>query len=163
MESEAKEAAWYLWKQSFKPAPLPFEGRHFIEVAMDNRDGGAYLAIASLLHAYDIKLDESQTDISLSSLKFVIKARMLVDITPADILVMRLTLEIRPDAVNRLGVINLKVGIEEVLVEWGENLSSEHGIPFEVKSAWDGNVIHFNYRIKGAGKVIRLAMDGELF
>ncbi len=163
METEAQEAAWYLWKQSFKPAPLPFKGQHFIEVVMDNRDGGAYLAVASLLHAFGIKLDEDQTDISLSSLKFVTESRMLVDIAPEDILVLRLSIEIRPDAVNRLGVINFKVGITELIVGWGEMLTTEYALPFEGESSWDENVMHFNYRVKGATKVMQIAMEGKLF
>ncbi len=163
METEAQEAAWYLWKQSFKPAPLPFRGQHFIEVVMDNRDGGAYLAVASLLHAFDIKLDKDQTDISLSSLKFVTESRMLVDITPEDVLVLRLSIEVRPDAVNRLGVINFKVGITELIVGWGEMLTTEYALPFEGESSWDENVMHFDYRVKGATKVMELAMEGKLF
>ncbi len=163
MEPEAQEAAWYLWKQSFKPAAIPFQGAHFIEVVMDNRDGGAYLAVASILHAFDIVLDEGETDISLSSLKFVTKARMSIDVAPPDFLVFRLAIEIRPDAVNRLGVINLKVGIDELLTGWGETLLAEHEIPFEGKSDWDENVMLFHYRLKGASKALRLAIDGELF
>lgn len=162
MEPQAQEAAYYLWKQSFKPA-IPLQGTHFIEVVMDNRDGGAYLAVASILHAFDIDLDESETDISLSSLKFVTKARMYVDLTPSDILLCRLAIEIRPDAVNRLGVINLKVGIDELMTEWGETLSNEHGLTLEGKSEWNDNVILFNYRLKGAGKALQLALNGDLF
>ncbi len=163
MEAEAQEAAWYLWKQSVKPGAIPFQGAHFIEVVMDNRDGGAYLAVASILHAFDIVLDESETDISLSSLKFVIKARLSIDVTPTDLLVFRLTIEVRPEAVNRLGVINLKVGIDELLAEVSKTLLKEHEIAFEGESAWNENVMIFRYRLKGASKALRLAMDGELF
>ncbi len=163
MEPEAQEAAWYLWNQSFKPAPIPFQGTHFIEIAMYNMDGGAYLAIASLLQAFDITLDKSQTDISLSSLKFVTKAHMSVDVTPTDMLRCRLAIEVRPDAVNRLGVINLKVGIDGLLTQWGEGLSDGDGIALEGKSEWKDNVMVFNYRLKGAGKALQLALNGELF
>ena len=163
MEPEAQEAAWYLWNQSFKPSAIPFQGAHFIEVVMDNRDGGAYLAVASILHAFDIDLDEGETDISLSSLKFVTKARMSIDVTPTDLLLFRLAIEVRPDAVNRLGVINLKVGIEELLAEWSERLFTEHEIVLEGKNEWNENVMLFQYRLKGASKALRLAIDGELF
>ena len=163
MEAEAQEAAYYLWKQSFKPADIPFQGAHFIEVVMDNRDGGAYLAVASILHAFDINLDESETDISLSSLKFVIMARMYLDVTPTDLLLFQLAIEVRPDAVNRLGVINLKVGIDELLTEWGETLRTEHGITLDGKSDWNENVMLFHYRLNSASKALRLAIDGELF
>lgn len=163
MEPEAQEAAWYLWNQSFKPAPIPFQGTHFIEIHMYNIDGGAYLAVASILRAFDISLDKSQTDISLSSLKFVTNARMYIDVTPTDLLLCRLAIEVRPDAVNRLGVINLKVGIDELLTEWGDTLSNEHGIALDGKSEWKDNVMLFNYRLKGAGKALQLALDGELF
>ena len=163
MELEAQEAAWFLWSQKFKPTSMPFQGTHFIEVVMDNRDGGAYLAVASILQAFDISLDKSQTDISLSSLKFVTKARMYVDITPADLLLCHLAIEVRPDTVNRLGVINLKVGIDELMSQWGETLSKEHGLTLEGKSSWNDNVMLFNYRLKSAGKALQLALNGELF
>ena len=151
-----------MWKQSFKPAAIPFQGAHFIEVVMDNRDGGAYLAVASILHAFDIDLNESETDISLSSLKFVTKARMSIDVTPTDLLLFRLAIEVRPDAVNRLGVINLKVGIEELFTQWSETLLTEHEITVEGKSDWNENVMLFHYRLNGASKALRLAIDGEL-
>ena len=112
MEPEAHEAAWYLWKQSFKPAPLRLEGGHFIEVVMDNRDGGAYLSVASILHAFDIKPNEAETDISLSSLKFVTQSRMHADILNDGSLTMYLSITIKPEAptgsVRRSGSIDYR-------------------------------------------------------
>lgn len=162
MEPEAEEAAWFLWKQSFKAAAVPVEGGHFIEIVMDNRDGGAYLAVASLLQAFEIELDATETDISLSSLKFVLKARMHVDLTPGDTLLLSFTIEVRPDAVNRLGVINLKVGIDELFALWGETLKREHDITLVGESEWEGNVMEFRYRIGNARKMIQLAINREL-
>ena len=88
---------------------------------------------------------------------------MSIDVTPPDLLLFRLAIEVRPDAVNRLGVINLKVGIEELLAEWSERLFTEHEIVLEGKNEWNENVMLFQYRLKGASKALRLAIDGELF
>ena len=162
MEPEAQEAAWFLWNQSFKAAPVPVEGGHFIEIVMDNRDGGAYLAVASLLQAFDIEMDKTQTDISLSSLKFILKARMHVDVTSGDTLMLSFTIVVRPEAVNRLGVINLKVGIDELFTRWGETLASKHDITLVGQSEWEENVMEFRYRISDARKMIRLAINREL-
>ena len=163
MEPEAQEAAYYLWNQSFKPTPLEPAGGHLLEVIADNRDGGAYLAVASLLHAYDINLDEKETDISLSSLKFVLKGHLTADIVSADALVVRFTIDVRPDAIDRLGVINLKVGIDELFNEWGARLARDHGITLAGGSRWNDTVMEFTYRLNHPVDVIRLAFKGELF
>lgn len=131
MEREAREAAWYYWKQTLKPKPLTIEGGHLFEAVFDNRDGDAYLAIASLLHTFDIDLDEKETDISLSSLQFVLKARLTADLVPEDALHIHMRIDIKPEAIDRLGVINLKAGIEELFYKLSERLYRDHGFELQ--------------------------------
>lgn len=162
MEPEAEDAFWYTWNQSFRPPPLSLEGDHFIEILMDNRKGQAYLVAASLLLAYDIDLDAQEQDISLSSLQFVEVARTTVDFHPPDRFSMRLVLDIQPDAVERLGVINLKVAIEDGFEEWGHRWR-KHGIEFTGESRWRDTAIVYDYDLKPALKFLELAIDGQLF
>jgi len=162
MEDEAQETAWYLWKQSFKPAPMPVEGGHLVEVVMDNRDGGAYLAVASLLHALDMEPDPVETDISLSSLKFVTESHLFADVLQHGELRTILSIEIKPEAVKRLGVLNLKGGIDELMQAWAERLQERHEIGLTGSSRWDDNVMVFEYHFDSFDKVWRAALAGEL-
>ena len=58
MDPEANEHAWVHWNHSRTLAPLPFRGGHLIELIMDNRSGGAYAVLVTLLAEYDIKNEE---------------------------------------------------------------------------------------------------------
>lgn len=161
-DPEAEEAYWYTWNQSLTPPPLQIEGGHVAELLMDNRNGQAYVVAASLLRAYDIDLDSQQHDISLSSLQFVEIARMTLDFAPPDVFLLNLDLDIRPDATERLGVINLKVAIEDGFNNLGERWKRQ-GIDFSGETRWDGTTIVYRYRLEPALKATQLALRGELF
>ncbi len=162
MEPEAREAVWYSWNQSLKRSPLELEGGHAFEIVADNRSGGAYLAVASLLEAFDYELNEDEQKISLSSLKFVVEARASIDLLDNGAAAIALSLEIAPEAVERVGVVNLKVGIDEGFQTWTADLDDTHGIALTGASAWKENVIEWRYRLERAADVARLAIEGKL-
>ena len=162
MEPEAREAVWYSWNQSFERTPLELDGGHAFEILADNRSGGAYLAVASLLEAFDYELNEDEQKISLSSLKFVVQARASVDLLDDGAAMIVLSLEIAPEAVERVGIVNLKVGIDEGFDTWTANLDEQHGIDLTGASAWKDNVIEWRYTLDRAADVARLAIEGNL-
>jgi len=162
MEPDAEDAFWYTWNQSFRPPPLALENGHFVEVVLDNRRGAAYLAFASLLAAFDIELDAKYQDISLSSLQFVEAVRLTIDPTPSGALGIRMTMAIAPDAIDRLGVVNMKVGIEDAFAELGARLDRQ-GLTLRGAGEWTDTGIVYEYRLDDAKKAIRLGMRGDLF
>ncbi len=159
---EAEEAFFYTWNQSMPLAPVEFEGGHLLEVVFDNRQGLAFLAVASLLEAYNIQLGQNETDISLSSLQFVREARLTADLSSSDTLHLRFVLDILPEEVDKLGVINLKVGLDDVFKEYAERWERQHGLKLEGDSSWDGPRIIYEYRLASATKAFHLLVTGEL-
>lgn len=159
---EAEDAFWYTWNQTIEPAPLVLEGGHLFEAIFDNRQGHAFLIVASLLETYDIELGAEETDISLSSLQFVHAARLSVDLAPGDSLRIRFTLEIMPEHIEKLGVVNLKVGLDDVFAEYSERWKQDHGLRLEGHSAWDGTRVVYDYRLSSAREAFHLLVLGEL-
>lgn len=159
---EAEEAFFYTWNQSMTLAPLQFEGSHLLEAVFDNRQGLAFLAVASLLEAYNIQLGQNETDISLSSLQFVREARLTVDLSSSDTFRIRFVLEILPEEIDKLGVINLKVGLDDVFKEYGDRWQRLHGLKLDGQSSWDGPRIVYEYRLSSAAKAFHLLVNGEL-
>jgi hypothetical protein len=131
-------------------------------MVMDNRRGHAFLVVASMLEAFDIHLDAEKTDISLSSLQFVREARLTADLTRSDSLRIRFVLEILPDDIEKLGVVNLKVGIDELFEEIGTRWRRDHGLRLEGESAWDGTRIVYEYRLSSARKAFHLLVTDQL-
>ncbi|MCH7959728.1 MAG: hypothetical protein IID08_06340 [Candidatus Hydrogenedentes bacterium] len=163
MEAEAKEAAWYVWKHGFEPRPLPLEGNHLIEVVFDNRDGGAYLAVASLLNAYGFNLDEEEEDIGLTSLQFVRSARLEIDFVADDAVAIRFSLDVVPGTRNRMAVVNMKVGLDRVFTEAGERAQERHDLTLSGDSEWKGDTLEFDYRLRPADRFIEQILGGEFF
>ena len=163
MEAEAKEAAWYVWKHGIQPRPLPLEGNHLVEIVFDNRDGGAYLAVASLLHAYGFNLDEEEEDIGLTSLQFVRNARVTVDLVSDDTVAIRFTLDVVPGTRHRIAVINMKVGLGKVFDRAVERAWDRHGLTLSGDSEWKGDTLEFDYRLRPADRFIERVLDGKFF
>jgi hypothetical protein len=159
---EAEEAFWYTWSQSIKQSPPEFEGGHLLEAVFDNRQGHAFLIVASLLDAYEIELGAEETDISLSSLQFVREARLTADLAPPDSIRFRFVLDILPEHIEKLGVVNLKVGLDDVIKEHSDRWQREHGLKLEGQSAWDGTTIVYDYRLSSARQAFHLLVRGEL-
>jgi hypothetical protein len=161
-DPDAEQSFGYMWDASLSPAPLSAEGGHFIEAVFDNRRGHSYLIFASFLRAYNIDLAENQHEISLSSLQFVREARFTADFAAPDAFRMRLVLDIVPEAIERLGVVNLKVGIEESLSDLAQRWREDFGLELRGEARWEANQIIYEYQLKSARKVLRLARDGKL-
>ncbi len=159
---DAEEAFWYTWNQTIQPAPPALEGGHLLEAVFDNRQGHAFLIVASILEAYDIDLGAQEADISLSSLQFVREARLIADLAPSDSIRIRFVLDILPEHIEKLGVVNLKVGLDDVFKEYAERWRRDHGLKLEGQSAWDGTTIVYDYRLSSAKRAFHLLVRGEL-
>lgn len=162
MEPEAEDAYWYTWNQSVTPPRIALEGGHFVEVLLDNRRGAAYLVFASLIDAFDVDLDAKYQDISLSSLQFVETVHLTIDPTPTGALGVRIRFAIVPEAIDRLGVVNMKVAIEDAMKELMQQLAQK-GVEMTGAAEWDESGIVYEYVVKDATEAIRLGMRGELF
>jgi len=162
MEVQAQEAVWYEWDRTIIPTPLELEGGHFIEFAADNREGGFYLVLASLLDAYDIRLDEQEQDISLTTFYFVVSARIVADITTDERLKIQMAIEFQKGTENRVGVINLKVAIDDFIEAWRNELFDMHGLVLDGTSEWEENVLHYRYTLDDALEFMELLARGEI-
>ncbi|MEX2015700.1 MAG: hypothetical protein WD873_03615 [Candidatus Hydrogenedentales bacterium] len=163
MDEETQEKVWYTWGDSGIGTPLEIEGDHLIEIVGDNRDGDAYLAAASLMKAHDFELNEEEQKISFPSFQFVTTLRLTADRTDADEVALRLAMEVIPEMRDRVAVVNLKVGIDELLAQLAENLSEEHQITMTGESRWEENTIVWQYTIDDFSTFIELLLDGRLF
>lgn len=162
LDPDAEESFGYMWDQGMAPPPLTFEGDHFVEAVFDNRRGYAYLAFASFVRAYDINLAENQHEIELASLQFVREARFAMDFSPPDSFEIRFVLHIVHEAIDRLGVINLKVGVEEGVANLAREWEKDFGIELTGEARWEGDTIVYEYELESAREWLGLIRDGEL-
>lgn len=162
LDRDAEESFGYMWDQSMTPPPLAPEGGHFVEAIFDNRRGHAYLAFASFVRAYDIDLSENQHEIELASLQFVRDARFTMDFLPPDSFEMRLVLNITPGDIEKLGVVNLKVAIEEAFEKLGREWDKNHDLSLTGESRWEESSVVYEYELESARKFLGLIRDGEL-
>lgn len=162
LDPDAEESFGYMWDQGMTLPPLTLEGGHFVEAVFDNRRGYAYLAFASFVQAYDINLAENQHEIELASLQFVREARFTMDFAPPDSFDIRFVLDIAPDAIDRLGVINLKVGIEDAFANVAGEWDRKFGIEVNGEGRWEGTTIVYEYELESAREWLGLIRDGKL-
>lgn len=149
---EALDAVFLQWGNNRGLKPLTASDKPFVEFIFDNRQGKAYLAMASLMSAFDYEFDRQETNITLSSFQFVIVMRARLNIVKEDVLDIEIDIDIEPVARNRVGVINIKGGIDEAFSELGERLKREHGITVSGESAWNEMTIEFRYKIDQAAE-----------
>jgi len=135
---------------------------HFIEGLFDNRIGSGYLAMASLLKAFGIELDENKQNISLSSFQFVLSTRLAIDVLNDNSVKFRMVIEVLPEAKQRLAVINLKVGLDDVFETYRHTLKSDYGITMTGGSEQTNHVIEYKYRIENAVKLVEIILVGDL-
>lgn len=153
-EPEALDAVFFQWGEGRTLRPMTISGNHFAEFIFDNRNGQAYLAMASMMAAFDYQLDPSQTKISLSSFQFVIDAVGRLGISGKETLEIEIDIAIEPVARNRIGVINMKGGIDEAFKEWGTRLNRDYGISITGGSEWNENTMEFRYQIDHGLKLL---------
>lgn len=163
MDAKAQADALLEWNPGLKRSPLEFLGGHLFEAVADNRDGGAFVVMASLMKAYDFDLDREVEDVSLTTFLFVISARLTIDLRADDAFVMHLEIEVVPEAKDRIAVINLKAALDRGLESLTERLREDHDIVMTGASGWDANVMKFDYVLPRASKVFVPALKGELF
>lgn len=166
------EAAEFGWVEPNRLTTLPLERGHLVEAVIDNRDGGAYMAIASLLAAYGVEPDESIQEISVSSFQFVRSIRLTADnermlkkndFGATEGLRIRMVVEIVPEARDRLGALNLKAALGKAFERQGEDFDRRHGLSFTGSNDWNDNVIEYEYRLEDLPKAVSLALHGNLF
>lgn len=160
-DDEAIEAVFYQWGDGRILIPLTVTGDHFFELVFDNRSGQAYLAMASLMAAFDFDLDAQETDITLSSFQFVITMRLFVDVVEGDVFEVAMDVDIEPAARNRIGVINLKGGVDELFSELDKKLQKERGITITGDSSWNETTIEYRYRISPATEFVNYMLDRD--
>jgi len=145
MDPRVEEDVWYLWQHDIAFTPLAFEGGHMLEAVFDNRTGGAWLVIGSLFHAFDFDLDEQETDVSLSSLQFITRGRLTLNIENANDLRIQFTMEAIPEHKDKLGVLNLKIGIEDAFTALAEELREDYGAELSGAVETDEHIFTFDY------------------
>ena len=163
MDEETHEKVWYTWGDGGIGKTLEIEGNHLIEIVGDNRDGDAYLAAASLMKAYDFELNEEEQKISFPSFQFVTNLRLTADRTDADEVALRLTMDVIPEMRDRVAVVNLKVGLDELIAQLAKHLADEHGFSMVGESRWEESTIVWEYTIDDFGRFIELLLNGTLF
>lgn len=147
---EALDQIYLQWGEEGVLVPRSISGQHLWELLFDNRAGKAYLSMASLMTAFDVKLKSEHMDILLSSIQFVTTMRAYADVTEDDVLHIAIDIDIVPTARNRIGVVNLKGGIDEGFAELGKALKKRHNILVEGSSGWVDTTMQFRYTIDQA-------------
>lgn len=167
MDPAAKEEAWMRWGSALVQSPPKLEGGHFIEAVADNREGKAWLIMASLMKAYDYNLDEHAKEVadgvSLASFMFLTEIRMVVDLVGADSARLRLTMDVIPEHRHKLAVINVKAFLDDVFENLSTNFEQYHQIPFEGESRWEEARLIFEYELGGVRETLELIANGNLF
>lgn len=163
MDPDALDAVWRIWSPGDPLAPLPVDGRHLVEVVFDNRDGGAYLVVASLLSAYGIELGEEEESFSLTSLQFVTNARIELDLVRDDTLAIRVALDVPPEARHRMAVLNMKEAMDRGFESWGGRLKREYGLELTGSGTWRRNLLEYEFRLRPFDRAIDLLLEGKLF
>ena len=115
--------------------------------------------MASVMAAFDFELNPNDTDITLSSFQFVIAARMFVDVVEDDVFEIGIDIDIEPAARNRMGVINMKGGIDEAFAELGKRLQRDRGVTVSGGSEWNEFTIEYRYRIDKASIFVDALLD----
>lgn len=163
MEPDARDAAWFAWTHPIISSPLPVEGRGFLEVALDNRDGGAYVAVMSVLRAYNFELDDEQKELALNNVHNVTRIQASADLLKGDALAVHLEIEVLPESWDLLTVQSIKVYIDDFLELWQARFQQRHGLVLNGQTAWEENVLVCDFRLVGLRKALDLLLKGKLF
>lgn len=142
------------------PAPPlpPMDGSHVFELHADNRNGAAYLIFASILHAFDIELSETEEKISLTSFKFVDAIALTVDLVFGDSIGIVCEMDIEPGQKDKLAVANLKAGLDELFERLGGDWNRKYGLTLTGQSEWHGDTLVFTYRVDDVPALLK-ALD----
>lgn len=159
MDPRVEEDVWYLWQHEIAFTPLEFERGHLLEAVFDNRTGGAWLVIGSLFRAFDFDLDEQESDISLSSLQFITRGRLTLDLENKRDLRIRFTMESIPEHKDKLGVLNLKIGIEDAFTALAENLQNDYDTQLTGEATTEENIIQFEYILEDVEQLLNQIVE----
>ena len=163
VDASAQEEAFYRWRRTLVETPVALEGGHLLEAVADNREGGAYVVVASLMKLYDYDLEAEAEDVSLASFQFVTQARLTVDRVGDDALHMRLAMPVIEEFKDRVAVLNLRAFLDDVLQQGTEDFERYHGMRFVGESRWEGSTMVFEYELGEMRKLIELIAEGRLF
>lgn len=163
MEPDAQNAAWFSWDHAVQTAPLALEGGHLLEAVLDNRDGGAYVCIASLVFAYDFEMGEEEENLMMTTIENALSVRVFVDLVPDGALLLHLAIEVLPEVRHRLSVANMKGALSSNFANVIDLLEQNHGLSITGTVDWNENVLEYDYRFEEGTKVLRLAIKGDLF
>lgn len=141
----------------------PMDGDHLIELRAENRNGGAYLVFASLLYAFEIDLDEQEEQLSLTSFQFVEQIALTADVVLGDSVGFVCEMDIEPGQRNKIAIVNLKAGLQELLERVGGDLKKNHGLVLSGQSEWRGDTLVFTYRLDDVPGLLKMLRDSERF
>jgi hypothetical protein len=157
MEPSAQDAVlndgW--WTHGRMPAPFHPVGGHLLEIVGDNRRGGAYLAAASLMHAFGYDLNAQMKDVSITSFIFVDRVDFYVDVAEDGRLLLYLSFDIQEGKENRIAVVNLRAGLNEAFDMWRKALAEEHDLTLEGGDRWEGAKLVFEFSSPEANSALR--------
>lgn len=151
MDAHSTQLTQSNWPGAPAGAPLALEGGHAIEIALDNRDGGAFAVLSSLelLKGLD---GENNPDFYVELLVDVSWLRLFADFAGTNEAALRLHIECRPDAEpgapDRLQFI-----IEMGLMAARKALEAK-GAALVGASRVEGDAVVGDYTLRGLDKLI---------
>ncbi len=160
---DAQNAAYLSWDHPVQATPLGVEGGHLVEAVLDNRDGGAYVCVASLVAAYDLEMGEDEEDLLMTTIENAMSVRVYGDLVADGALLLHLAIEVLPEVRHRLSVANMKGALSSSFSNAIGRLEEEHGLAITGTVEWNENVLEYDYRFEEGTKVLMLAVSGDLF
>lgn len=139
------------WTDAPAAGPLSLEGGHAIEVALDNRDGGAF-TVLSALELLKVSNGESNPDFYVGMLANVSWMRLSADFTGTSEALVKLHIECRPDV--EPGTPGSVQFVVDMGVNEGKKALEAKGATLAGASRVEGNAVIGEYTITGLEKLI---------
>ncbi len=139
------------WAGEPAAEPLALEGGHALEVALDNRDGGAF-TVLSALELLKVSNGENNPDFYVGMLANVSWIRLFADFTGTSETLVRLHIECRPDA--EAGLPGSVQFVVDMGVNEGKKALEAKGATLAGASRVEGNAVIGEYTITGLDKLI---------
>lgn len=154
-----KSSGDQLFKE-FEKNPVPvlqaMDGDHLLELRANNSNSAAYLVFASLLFAFDIDLDAQEEQISLTSFQYVEQISLTADVVLGDSVGFVCEMDIEPGQKNKIAIVNLKAGLEELLERVGKDIKKKHGLELTGQTEWHGDTLVFTYRLDDVPGLLKM-------
>lgn len=153
MEKEVGDQAWLLWNQSRTLPSLQLEGGHFAELVMDNRQAGAYAAMASFLPHYRIETEELEKDDVVEMISELKAARLVADFQRSNQIRLHMTLEFREEEIEDIS-LSMKLLVDLIVDAVKEALKQRIDVDFEGGTKWENNILVGEFLLSDVDKIL---------